>query len=30
VENVAAAGLKLPDELFRELSDVNPPPASLR
>lgn len=29
-ENVAAAGLRLPDELFRELSEVNPPPASLR
>jgi aryl-alcohol dehydrogenase-like predicted oxidoreductase len=29
-ENVAAAGLRLPDDLFRELSDVNPPPASFR
>lgn len=29
-ENVAAAGLRLPDELFGELSEVNPPPASLR
>jgi aryl-alcohol dehydrogenase-like predicted oxidoreductase len=29
-ENVAAAGLRLPDELFRELSTLNPPPASLR
>ncbi|HVJ09668.1 MAG TPA: aldo/keto reductase [Acidisarcina sp.] len=29
-ENVAAAGLKLPDEVFAALSKVNPPPASLR
>jgi pyridoxine 4-dehydrogenase len=29
-ENVAAAEIKLPDEAFRELSKVNPPPASLR
>jgi aryl-alcohol dehydrogenase-like predicted oxidoreductase len=29
-ENVAAAALRLPDELFRTLSEVNPPPASLR
>jgi len=29
-ENVAAAGLRLSDELFRELSAVNPPPASFR
>ncbi len=29
-ENVAAAEIKLPDAAFRELSDVNPPPASLR
>jgi aryl-alcohol dehydrogenase-like predicted oxidoreductase len=30
VENVAAAELRLPDGLFRELSEVKPPPASLR
>lgn len=29
-ENVAAASLELPDEAFRELSNVQPPPASLR
>ena len=29
-ENVAAAGLKLPDAAFKELSDVTPPPASYR
>jgi pyridoxine 4-dehydrogenase len=29
-ENVAAAGLKLPDATFKELSDVTPPPASYR
>ncbi|MGA2169791.1 MAG: hypothetical protein ABSG62_16420 [Terracidiphilus sp.] len=29
-ENVAAAGITLPDELFQKLSEVNPPPASLR
>lgn len=29
-ENVAAAGLKLPDEAFERLSAVTPPPASLR
>jgi aryl-alcohol dehydrogenase-like predicted oxidoreductase len=29
-ENVAAAGITLPDELFKELSEVTPPPASLR
>jgi pyridoxine 4-dehydrogenase len=29
-ENIAAAGLKLPDAAFKELSDVTPPPASLR
>ncbi len=29
-ENIAAAALKLPDDLFKELSDVNPPPMSLR
>jgi pyridoxine 4-dehydrogenase len=29
-ENVAAAEVKLPDHLFRELSEVNPPAASLR
>ncbi|MGA3009554.1 MAG: aldo/keto reductase [Terracidiphilus sp.] len=29
-ENVQTAGLKLPDALFKELSEVNPPPASLR
>jgi pyridoxine 4-dehydrogenase len=29
-ENIAAAGLKLPKELFMELSEVNSPPASLR
>lgn len=29
-ENVAAAEIKLPDDAFRELSEVNPPPASLR
>ena len=29
-ENVAAAGVVLPDEAFEELSRVSPPPASLR
>ncbi|MGA2833310.1 MAG: aldo/keto reductase [Terracidiphilus sp.] len=29
-ENIRAAGLKLPDAWFKELSEVNPPPASLR
>jgi pyridoxine 4-dehydrogenase len=29
-ENIAAAGLKLPDQAFRELSEVIPPPAVLR
>ena len=29
-ENVQAAGLKLPKEIFQELSAVTPPPASLR
>jgi pyridoxine 4-dehydrogenase len=29
-ENVAAAGIRLPDQLFRELSAVTSPPASLR
>jgi pyridoxine 4-dehydrogenase len=29
-ENVAAAGLELPDAAFKELSDVNPPPVSYR
>ncbi len=29
-ENIQAAGLKLPDSWFKELSEVNPPPASLR
>ena len=29
-ENVAAAGLKLPDEEFRRLSEVQPPPVSYR
>jgi pyridoxine 4-dehydrogenase len=29
-ENVAAAGLQLPDAAFKELSDVTPPPASYR
>ena len=29
-ENVAAAEIKLPDEAFRDLSKVNPAPASLR
>lgn len=29
-ENIASAGLELPDAAFRELSEVNPPPASLR
>lgn len=29
-ENIAAAGLKLPDAAFMELSEVTPPPASLR
>jgi pyridoxine 4-dehydrogenase len=29
-ENIAAASIKLPDEAFAELSNVNPPPASLR
>jgi pyridoxine 4-dehydrogenase len=29
-ENIAAAGLKLPDATFKELSDVTPPPASYR
>ena len=29
-ENVAAAEIKLPDDAFRQLSEVNPPPASLR
>jgi aryl-alcohol dehydrogenase-like predicted oxidoreductase len=29
-ENIAAAGLKLPDRVFRELSEVKPPPAVLR
>lgn len=29
-ENVAAAGLRLPDEDFRKLSDVQPPPVSYR
>lgn len=29
-ENIRAAGLRLPDAWFRELSEVNPPPASLR
>ncbi len=29
-ENIAAAGLKLPDEVFSELSAVSPPPAVLR
>ncbi len=29
-ENIAAAGLKLPDEDFKRLSEVNPPPAVFR
>ena len=29
-ENIRAAGLPLPDAWFKELSEVNPPPASLR
>jgi aryl-alcohol dehydrogenase-like predicted oxidoreductase len=29
-ENVAAAGLELPDAAFKELSAIEPPPASLR
>jgi aryl-alcohol dehydrogenase-like predicted oxidoreductase len=29
-ENVAAAGLRLPDKLFKELSELSFPPASLR
>ncbi len=29
-ENVAAAGVTLPDDLFKKLSELNPPPASLR
>jgi aryl-alcohol dehydrogenase-like predicted oxidoreductase len=29
-ENVRAAGLQLPDAWFRDLSEFNPPPASLR
>ena len=29
-ENIQVAGLKLPDAWFKELSAVNPPPASLR
>jgi aryl-alcohol dehydrogenase-like predicted oxidoreductase len=29
-ENIRAAGLQLPDVWFKELSEVNPPPASLR
>jgi len=29
-ENVAAAGLQVPDDAFAELSSVTPPPASLR
>jgi pyridoxine 4-dehydrogenase len=29
-ENVAAAGIRLPDQLFRDLSAVTSPPASLR
>jgi len=29
-ENVAAAGITLPDDLFKRLSEVTPPPASLR
>jgi aryl-alcohol dehydrogenase-like predicted oxidoreductase len=29
-ENIRAAGLELPDAWFKELSAVNPPPASLR
>jgi len=29
-ENVAAAGIALPDYLFKKLSEVNPAPASLR
>ena len=29
-ENIAAAGIALPDDLFKGLSEVTPPPASLR
>jgi pyridoxine 4-dehydrogenase len=29
-ENIAAAAIKLPDEVFKKLADVTPPPASLR
>jgi len=29
-ENIVAAGLKLPDRVFRELSEVKPGPAVLR
>jgi pyridoxine 4-dehydrogenase len=29
-ENIAAAGLQLPDEAFQELSNANPPPVSYR
>ena len=29
-ENIAAAGLELPDAAFQELSGVNPPPVSYR
>lgn len=29
-ENIAAASLKLPDDAFQELSNIHPPPASLR
>jgi pyridoxine 4-dehydrogenase len=29
-ENIAAAGLELPDAAFKELSSINPPPVSYR
>jgi aryl-alcohol dehydrogenase-like predicted oxidoreductase len=29
-QNIAAAGLELPDSAFKELSNVNPPPVSYR
>jgi aryl-alcohol dehydrogenase-like predicted oxidoreductase len=29
-ENIASAGIELPDSAFKELSEVTPPPASLR
>jgi hypothetical protein len=29
-ENIVATGIALPDDLFTKLSEMNPPPASLR